>query len=162
MSASAAPERRSHAVRWTIAAVVVAALVVFAYIVLGPRPTDFAGGRRVPLDSYHEQDPTGVPPELKAASIIERGEYLTRAADCAVCHTAKDGVPFAGGRAFVLPFGTLYSTNITPDPATGITLPAADRMEKLLAEVETAERVGLDVFVTCCDWEMAYPGGVEL
>ena len=120
MSASAAPERRSHAVRWTIAAVVVAALVVFAYIVLGPRPTDFAGGRRVPLDSYHEQDPTGVPPELKAASIIERGEYLTRAADCAVCHTAKDGMPFTGGRAFVLPFGTLYSTNITPDVETGI------------------------------------------
>jgi hypothetical protein len=33
-----------------------------------------------------------------------------------------------------------------PDPATGKTLPAADRMEKLLAEVETADRVGLDVF----------------
>jgi mono/diheme cytochrome c family protein len=44
---------------------------------------------------------------------------LTAAADCAACHTAKDGVPFAGGRAFVLPFGTMYSTNITPDP-TGI------------------------------------------
>jgi mono/diheme cytochrome c family protein len=37
-----------------------------------------------------------------------------------VCHTAKDGAPFAGGRAFVLPFGTLYSTNITPDVDTGI------------------------------------------
>src|SRR5580693_3485318 len=33
-----------------------------------------------------------------------------------------------------------------PDPATGKTLPAADRMEKLVAEVETADRVGLDVF----------------
>jgi probable LLM family oxidoreductase len=33
-----------------------------------------------------------------------------------------------------------------PDLATGKTLPAADRMEKLLAEVETADRVGLDVF----------------
>jgi probable LLM family oxidoreductase len=33
-----------------------------------------------------------------------------------------------------------------PDPATGKTLPAADRIEKLLAEVETADRVGLDVF----------------
>jgi mono/diheme cytochrome c family protein len=37
-----------------------------------------------------------------------------------VCHTAADGVPFAGGRAFVLPFGTMYSTNITPDAETGI------------------------------------------
>jgi mono/diheme cytochrome c family protein len=51
---------------------------------------------------------------------VERGEYLTRAADCEACHTAKDGIPFAGGRAFVLPFGTLYSTNITPDAETGI------------------------------------------
>jgi mono/diheme cytochrome c family protein len=74
----------------------------------------------VALSAYHEQDPTGVPAELKSASLIERGEYLTRAADCVVCHTAKDGVPFAGGRAFVLPFGTMYSTNITPDVETGI------------------------------------------
>jgi hypothetical protein len=37
-----------------------------------------------------------------------------------VCHTAEGGVPFAGGRAFVLPFGTMYSTNITPDVETGI------------------------------------------
>src|SRR3546814_11635879 len=52
--------------------------------------------------------------------MVARGEYLTRAADCEACHTAPDGRPFAGGRAFVLPFGALYSTNITPDRATGI------------------------------------------
>ena len=50
----------------------------------------------------------------------QRGEYLTRAADCEACHTAKGGAPFAGGLAFKLPFGTLYSTNITPDKDTGI------------------------------------------
>lgn len=33
-----------------------------------------------------------------------------------------------------------------PNPATGEMIPAADRMEALLAEVETADRVGLDVF----------------
>jgi mono/diheme cytochrome c family protein len=93
---------------------------VSAYIVLGPGPTDFAGGKRVALSAYHAQDPTGVPAELKSANLIERGEYLTRAADCIVCHTAEDGAPLAGGRAFVLPFGTLYSTNITPDIETGI------------------------------------------
>jgi mono/diheme cytochrome c family protein len=81
---------------------------------------DFAGGSRVSLSEYHEADPTGVPPELKGASLIERGEYLARAADCAACHTAEGGMPYAGGRAFVLPFGTLYSTNITPDKDTGI------------------------------------------
>jgi mono/diheme cytochrome c family protein len=86
----------------------------------GPSPTAFAGGKTVELRAYQGQDPTGVPAELKSASLIERGEYLTRAADCEVCHTAKDGAPFAGGLAFVLPFGRIYSTNITPDAETGI------------------------------------------
>jgi mono/diheme cytochrome c family protein len=55
------------------------------------------------------------------ADLLARGEYLTKAADCAACHTVPDsGRPFAGGVAFKLPFGTLYSTNITPDSATGI------------------------------------------
>jgi mono/diheme cytochrome c family protein len=109
-----------RAILWTLALIVLVGLAVVGYEVLGPKPTDFAGGKHVALADYHENDPTGVPAELKAASSIERGEYLTRAADCAVCHTAKDGVPYAGGRAFVLPFGTLYSTNITPDKETGI------------------------------------------
>ncbi|HWJ36861.1 MAG TPA: cytochrome c [Steroidobacteraceae bacterium] len=112
--------RAVQAILWTIAAIVVAAVLLSAYSVFGPRPTDFAAGKRVALADYHAQDPTGVPADLTSASLVERGEYLTRAADCVVCHTAKDGVPFAGGRAFVLPFGTLYSTNITPDIATGI------------------------------------------
>ncbi len=100
--------------------IVVVALSVTGYEVLGPGATDFAGGKRVPLSDYHEQTPTGVPAELVSGSLIERGAYLARAADCVACHTAKDGVPFAGGRAFVLPFGTLYSSNITPDMQTGI------------------------------------------
>jgi mono/diheme cytochrome c family protein len=105
---------------WALAIIVLIGLGVVAYEVFGPQPTGFAGGKRVALAAYQAGDPSGVPAELKAASLIERGEYLTRAADCAVCHTAKDGVPFAGGRAFVLPFGTLYSTNITPDKDSGI------------------------------------------
>jgi mono/diheme cytochrome c family protein len=52
--------------------------------------------------------------------LIERGRYLVRAADCAACHTADGGAPLAGGRPFPMPFGTLYATNITPDPETGI------------------------------------------
>jgi mono/diheme cytochrome c family protein len=51
---------------------------------------------------------------------VAKGEYLAKAADCAACHTAPGGQPFAGGRAFKLPFGTIYSTNITPDRETGI------------------------------------------
>ncbi|TWB08701.1 mono/diheme cytochrome c family protein [Rhizobium sp. ERR 1071] len=65
-------------------------------------------------------------PEISAPDIapspelIARGEYLTRLADCQACHQVKGGKPFTGGRAFELPFGTLYSTNITPDVETGI------------------------------------------
>ena len=54
------------------------------------------------------------------ADLVAKGQYLTRAADCAACHTAPGGRPFAGGRAFELPFGVLYAPNITPDPKTGI------------------------------------------
>ncbi len=56
-----------------------------------------------------------------AAAVLARGEYLTRVADCVTCHTAAGyDKPFAGGVAFRLPVGTLYSTNITADAATGI------------------------------------------
>ena len=48
------------------------------------------------------------------------GEYAMRLADCAACHTAEDGVQFAGGRPIDSPLGVIYSANITPDPDTGI------------------------------------------
>ncbi|WP_163848455.1 cytochrome c [Pseudooceanicola aestuarii] len=50
----------------------------------------------------------------------EEGEYAMRLADCAACHTAEGGTPFAGGRPIESPLGTIYSSNITPDPDTGI------------------------------------------
>ena len=120
MNTSAHHRQASHPILWALAVIIAVALIIGAYIVSGPGATEFAGGRRVALSAYHEQDPTGVPTELKSANLVERGEYLARAADCVVCHTAKDGAAFAGGRAFVLPFGTIYSTNITPDADTGI------------------------------------------
>ncbi|WP_158932314.1 cytochrome c [Acidisphaera sp. S103] len=65
-------------------------------------------------------------PEVSAADVpatpelIARGAYLVRAADCAACHNIPGGKPFTGGFAFTLPFGTIYSTNITADKETGI------------------------------------------
>jgi mono/diheme cytochrome c family protein len=109
----------SRAVLWTLVVFVVLGAAA-GYIAFGPDSTEFAHGKRVSLGAYPGHNPTGVPKELAKASLIERGEYLTHAADCVVCHTAKDGTPFIGGRAFVLPFGTLYATNITPDLETGI------------------------------------------
>lgn len=56
-----------------------------------------------------------------SASLLARGEYLTKAADCVACHTVPEsGRPFAGGVPFKLPFGTIYSSNITADPDQGI------------------------------------------
>ena len=51
---------------------------------------------------------------------IEKGKYLAVAGDCIACHTAPEGMPFAGGLPMHTPFGVLYSTNITPDKNTGI------------------------------------------
>ena len=104
-----------------ITVLVILAIVLGAVLWLrGPGPMEFAPGQKVALAEYHATDPTGVPAALKDATQIARGEYLARAADCMVCHTSPDGKPYAGGFAFSLPFGTLYSTNITPDKETGI------------------------------------------
>jgi mono/diheme cytochrome c family protein len=51
---------------------------------------------------------------------IDNGRVLASLGNCNVCHTVEGGATFAGGRPLATPFGTLYSTNITPDPATGI------------------------------------------
>ena len=52
--------------------------------------------------------------------LFERGRYLVTAGNCASCHTSVSGEFMAGGVAFKTEFGTIYSTNITPDPETGI------------------------------------------
>jgi mono/diheme cytochrome c family protein len=53
-------------------------------------------------------------------ALVTKGEYLARAGDCVACHTNPGGALFAGGLAMATPFGTIYSSNITPDPKTGI------------------------------------------
>ncbi|TVU70208.1 MULTISPECIES: c-type cytochrome [Cobetia] len=55
-----------------------------------------------------------------SAQTLERGRLVAAAGDCAACHTAENGVVNAGGRSFETPFGTLFSTNLTPDEKTGI------------------------------------------
>jgi mono/diheme cytochrome c family protein len=102
------------------AIVVVAAAAAGLWFLRGPGPMAFADGPKVAMADYHGADPSGVPASLAKASLVERGEYLARAADCMVCHTMPGGQAYAGGLAFKLPFGTLYSTNITPDKETGI------------------------------------------
>jgi len=59
-----------------------------------------------------------LPPATPAT--LERGEYVARIGNCITCHTTRGGVPFAGGRAFDTGFGTVYSTNLTPDVQSGL------------------------------------------
>jgi mono/diheme cytochrome c family protein len=53
-------------------------------------------------------------------ALIEKGRYIATASDCIACHSANGGKPFAGGLSMATPIGALYSSNITPDKATGI------------------------------------------
>lgn len=55
-----------------------------------------------------------------SAATIARGQQLAALGDCAVCHTSTNGVLNTGGKPLETPFGTIYSTNITPDVETGI------------------------------------------
>ncbi|EEA00665.1 Gluconate 2-dehydrogenase (acceptor) [Burkholderia sp. H160] len=64
------------------------------------------------------EDTLAVP--LVNGELVKRGQYLTRVADCAACHTADKSRPFAGGLPISTPFGTIVTPNITPDPDTGI------------------------------------------
>ncbi len=71
----------------------------------------------------YEPEIPRIPRPAKASfglETIARGEQLATVGDCIVCHTAPEGMPFAGARSLPTPFGTLYSNNITPDEATGI------------------------------------------
>src|SRR5260221_8763061 len=66
--------------------------------------------------------PLAVPraPTPLSVELLARCDALAGAGYCAVCHTKQGGEPFAGGYGLRTPFGTIYSTNITPEPGTGI------------------------------------------
>ncbi|OWQ90524.1 hypothetical protein CDN99_13025 [Roseateles aquatilis] len=52
--------------------------------------------------------------------LIARGAYLARVGNCAGCHSPRGGAPMAGGMPLGTPFGTLFSSNLTPDAETGL------------------------------------------
>jgi alcohol dehydrogenase (quinone), cytochrome c subunit len=91
-------------------------------------------------------DATANPPGASTdAEQIARGAYLAKAADCAGCHTAPPRVPhpgaapiatppFAGGLGMGSPFGTIYTSNITPDPRYGIGRYSYDEFARALRE----------------------------
>jgi mono/diheme cytochrome c family protein len=88
-------------VRWVVAALLV---VAAGWVVWRPAIAPEAATRGVPYE----------------AERIQRGAQLAAIGNCNVCHTRDAGAPYAGGRAIATPFGTVFSSNITPDPDTGI------------------------------------------
>ncbi|MDB5880220.1 MAG: hypothetical protein JWP43_98 [Ramlibacter sp.] len=71
---------------------------------------------------WHESMAEETPPPLPVfdRAQIRRGQMLAALGDCSSCHSSRDGPPFAGGVPVPTPFGTVYGTNITPEPQTGI------------------------------------------
>ncbi|TPW25822.1 molybdopterin cofactor-binding domain-containing protein [Pararhizobium mangrovi] len=59
-------------------------------------------------------------PATYSAMTIARGREVAAAGACDVCHTGVDGTPFAGGRAFETPFGTVRASNISSSVENGI------------------------------------------
>ena len=94
--------RTSRVLRWLLVLIVVVAAALFAYV------------WKPALDPVQVQD------ENFSDEMIVRGKSVAAIGSCVVCHTAADGPANAGGRAMDTPFGTIYSTNITPDAETGI------------------------------------------
>jgi alcohol dehydrogenase (quinone), cytochrome c subunit len=86
---------------WAIALIALAAMAVVLYVRHIP-PS--------PIPGATHADPTLSPDS----------EYLARLADCVACHSTAEGQPFSGGLKMGTPMGYLYSSNITPDPDSGI------------------------------------------
>lgn len=64
--------------------------------------------------------PVAGPPRPLSPAVLAAGARVVALGDCMVCHTAPEGPAYAGGLGLKTPFGIIYSTNITPDPETGI------------------------------------------
>src|SRR5262249_43167061 len=84
-----------------------------------PHPAAVAA-RKPPLECGGTTLPASPEKAVEAAASVSRGAYLARVGNCIACHTERGGTSFAGGRAIDTPFGTVYSSNLTPDNATGI------------------------------------------
>ena len=72
------------------------------------------------LIANYAGDDSGGGRSLEGGGTPERGAYLVRVGNCMACHTDRGGAAWAGGRAIETPFGTVYATNLTPDPTHGL------------------------------------------
>lgn len=100
---------KSHRLRNSILAIIVLGALVALPILFGLfRQSSVAPQAQQPLSAEQMQ------------SLIPRGRELALAGDCFGCHSLPEGPMAAGGVPIPTPFGTVYSTNITPDKEFGI------------------------------------------
>lgn len=93
---------------WTGFGVLVLAVLLLAYVAF----TQFLAPQAAstPLNT----------PTVPAMEAVQRGAYLARIGNCALCHTAPGGASYAGGKGIPTPFGTVYTSNLTPHAETGL------------------------------------------
>jgi mono/diheme cytochrome c family protein len=96
--------RISRIALWIVVALVLAGAVGFAFLAYQP---EMAAVTRADPESFDK-------------ALVERGRVLANYGDCTACHTRPDGPAFAGNLPIKTPFGTIYTSNITPDAETGI------------------------------------------
>jgi mono/diheme cytochrome c family protein len=89
---------------WTVVVLVLAGAAGFAFLAYQP---EMAAVARPDPESFDK-------------ALVERGRVLANYGDCTACHTRPDGPAFAGNLPIKTPFGTIYTSNITPDAETGI------------------------------------------
>ena len=95
--------------RWAVACTAVAGVLCCAALLV------WALGVRDPADLSAGSAQAAASPQQLA-----QGAYLARAGNCMACHTRRGGDPYAGGRPIATPFGTVFTSNLTPDGATGL------------------------------------------
>ncbi|MGF6594211.1 c-type cytochrome [Pseudomonas sp. 2835] len=84
------------------------------------------------------------PPAVAADSeLLARGKYIAQLGDCIACHTAPQAPEMAGGLQLKTPMGTIYSSNITPDPDTGIGRYSFEQFDKAMREGVTPDGTNL-------------------
>lgn len=77
-------------------------------------------------------------------TLVKKGAQLAAVGNCIACHTVPGGKAFAGGLALPTPFGTIHSTNITPDKDTGIGMWSAAAFQRAMRE--GVDRVGKHLY----------------
>ncbi len=92
------------------------------------------------LAACGREEGQGAPPPAPAANLVETGRYLVQAGDCAACHTVPGGTEYAGGRPVVTPYGTITTTNLTPDAETGLGRWSAEDFWQAMHQGRSRER----------------------